>query len=155
MDLPKGSDSLPHGPIIAKVHAYGLHLPACNLLGRKQRVKISNSRSSWAVLTKGMPQGPILGPLLFNIFMQDLFLFIGKCQLYNYPDDNSLDSSSENLTDVLFSLIYHARIAMELFAKMLCKPTLRDFALCCFILRLRNDRPYNYVMAGFSCLKLR
>ena len=68
MDLSKAFDCLPHGLIIAKLHAYGLELPACKLLfsylrGRKQRVKISNSRSSWAVLTKGVPQGSILGPL--------------------------------------------------------------------------------------------
>ena len=122
MDLSKAFDCLPHGLIIAKLHAYGLELPACNLLfsylhGRKQRVKISNSRSSWAVLTKGVPQGSILGPLLFNIFMNDLFLFIEKCHLYNYADDNSLDSSSENLTDVLYNLRHDGRNAIEWFAK--------------------------------------
>ena len=122
MDLSKAFDCLPHGLIIAKLHAYGLELPACNLLfsylhGRKQRVKISNSRSPWAVLTKGVPQGSILGPLLFNIFMNDLFLFIEKCHLYNYADDNSLDSSSENLTDVLYNLRHDGRNAIEWFAK--------------------------------------
>ena len=122
MDLSKAFDCLPHGLIIAKLHAYGLELPACNLLfsylhGRKQRVRISNSRSSWTVLTKGVPQGSILGPLLFNIFMNDLFLFIEKCHLYNYADDNSLDSSSENLTDVLYNLRHDGRNAIEWFAK--------------------------------------
>ena len=71
MDLSKAFDCLPRGLIIAKLHAYGLELPACNLLfsylhGRKQRVKISNSRSSWTLLTKGVPQGSILGPLLLT-----------------------------------------------------------------------------------------
>ena len=122
MDLSKAFDCLPHGLIIAKLHAYGLELPACNLLfsylhGRKQRVKISNSRSSWTVLTKGVPQGCILGPLLFNIFMNDMFLFIEKCHLYNYADDNSLDSSSENLTDVLYNLRHDGRNDIEWFAK--------------------------------------
>ena len=122
MDLSKAFDCLPHGLIIAKLHAYGLELPACNLLfsylhGRKQPVKISNSKSSWTLLTKGVPQGSILGPLLFNIFMNDLFLFIEKCHLYNYADDNSLDSSSENLTDVLYNLRHDGRNAIEWFAK--------------------------------------
>ena len=114
MDLSQAFDCLPHGLIIAKLHAYDLELPACKLLfsylhGRKQRVKISNSRSSWAVLTKGVPQGSILGPLVFNIFMNDLFLFIEKCHLYNYADDNSLDTSSENLTDVCWTVSVNQR----------------------------------------------
>ena len=118
MDLSKAFDCLPHGLIIAKLHAYGLELPACKvwfsyLCGRKQRVEISNSRSSWAVLTKGVPQGSILGPLLFNIFMNDLFLFIEKCRLYNYADDNSLDSSSENLADVLCYWMVCKKIGMQ------------------------------------------
>ena len=84
-----------------KLHAYGVSTPACELLfsylyGRKQRVKISTSRSSWTTLSKGVPQGSILGPLLFDIFMGDLFLFIEKCKLYNYADDNSLESSLGN-----------------------------------------------------------
>ena len=90
-------DCLPHVYIIVKLHAYGLQLPACKswfsyLHGTKQCVKISNSRSSWAVAMKGVPQGSILGPLLFNIFMIDLFLFIEK---KNYEENNSLDSSSK------------------------------------------------------------
>ena len=121
MDLTKAFDCLPHSLVIAKLRVYGLELPACKLLfsylrGRKQRVKISNSRRSWAVSTKGVPQGSILGPLLFNIFMNDLFLFIEKCQLYNYADDNSLDSSSENVTEVLSNLRCDGRNAIEWFA---------------------------------------
>ena len=151
MDLSKAFDCLPHGLIIAKLHAYGLELPACNLLfsylhGRKQRVKISNSRSSWTVLTKGVPQGSILGPLLFNIFMNHLFFFIEKCHLYNYADDNSLDSSSENLTD---------ETLLSGLQKMACKPTQINFTLCCFPPRLLSSRPYSYVMAHISCLKLK
>ena len=59
-----------------------------------------------------------MASLLFNIFMNDLFLFIEKCHLYNYADDNSLDSSAENLTDVLYNLRHGGRNATEWFAKM-------------------------------------
>ena len=69
------------------------------------------------MLTKGVPQGSILGPLIFNIVMNDMFLFTDKCQLYKYADDNSLDSSSENLTDVLYNLRHDGRNAIEWFAK--------------------------------------
>ena len=65
MDLSKAFVCLPHGLLIAKLHAYGLSTAACHLMfsylkGRRQRVKISNSRSSWKLLTKGVPQGSIL-----------------------------------------------------------------------------------------------
>ena len=122
MDLSRAFDCLPHGRIIAKLHAYGVTTAACELLfsylhERKQRVKISSSRSDWTTLSKGVPQGSILGPLLFNILMNDLFLFIEKCNLYNYADDNSLNSSSENLSEVLINLKVDGRNAMDWFMK--------------------------------------
>ena len=122
MDLSKAFDCLPHGLIISKLHAYGVSTPACELLfsylhGRKQRVKISTSRSSWTTLSKGVPQGSILGPLLFNIFMNDLFLFIEKCKLYNYADDNSLDSSSDDLLEAMLNLKRDGRNAIDWFTK--------------------------------------
>ena len=105
MDLSKAFDCLPHGLLIAKLHAYGLDVSACELLAdylrhRKQHVKIGTARSSWMELTKGS----ILGPLLFNIFINDLFLFIENCTLYNYADDNSMSYSSTNLQNVLSNL---------------------------------------------------
>ena len=122
MDLSKAFDCLPHGLIISKLHAYGVSTPACELLfsylhGRKQRVKISTSRSSWTTLSKGVPQGSILGPLLLNIFMNGLFLFIEKCKLYNYADDNSLDSSSDDLLEALRNLKRDGRNAIDWFTK--------------------------------------
>ena len=65
-----------------------------------------------------MPQGSILGPLLFNIFMNDLFLFIEKCKLYNYADDNSLDSSSDDLLEALLNLKRDGRNAIDGFTKI-------------------------------------
>ena len=68
------------------------------LKGRKQCVKISNSRSSWKLLTKGVPQGSILGPFLCNVFMNDLFLFIQNWKLYNYADDTRWYTLLQTLT---------------------------------------------------------
>ena len=118
MDLSKAFDCLPHGLIISKLHAYGVSTPACGLLfsylhGRKQRVKISTSRSSWTILSKGVPQVSILVPLLLNIFMNGQFLFIEKCKLYNHADDNSLDSSSDDLLEALLNLKRNGRNAIE------------------------------------------
>ena len=122
MDLSNAFDCLPHGLSIAKLHAYGLDVSACQLLAdylrhRKQRVnlKIGTVRSSWMELTKGVPQGSILGPLLFNIFINDLFLFIENCTLYNYADDNSRSDSSTTLQNVLSNLRIDCKIAIDWF----------------------------------------
>ena len=121
MDLSKAFDCLPHGLIIAKLHAHGVTTAVCELLfsylhQRKQRVKIS-SRSDWTTLSKGVPQGSVWGPLLFNIFMNDLFLFIEKCNLYNYADGNSLDSSSGNLSEMLINLEVDGQNTIDWFMK--------------------------------------
>ena len=134
MDLSKAFDCLPHSLLIAKLHAYGVDWSACELLAdylshRLQRVKIGTARSSWAELSKGVPQGSILGPLLFNIFVNDLFLFVEKCTLYNYADDNSMSYSSSTMQGVLSSLLNDCKIAVEWFGNngMKANPTKFQF----------------------------
>ena len=120
MDLSKAFDCLPHGLLIAKLRAYGLTLSACELVAsylseRRQRVKIGNSRSQWKYLEKGVPQGSILGPLLFNIFLNDLFYFIEECTLYNFADDNSLATTSTCIDDLVKNLQYDGKICTDWF----------------------------------------
>ena len=59
-----------------------------------QRCKINNSFSEWGKVPNGVPQGSILGPLLFDIFLNDIFLSLQKCDLANYADDSTLYRSA-------------------------------------------------------------
>ncbi len=86
---------MPHSLLISKMSAYGLSNDACEFMSsylcdRYQRVKISNNKSSWKKMLKGIPQVSGLGPFLFNIFMIHIFYFMEICDLLNYGDDNTL-----------------------------------------------------------------
>jgi len=106
MDLSKAYDCLPHDLLIAKLAAYGVGFSSLSLLHdylcrRYHRVKIRSIFSKWLELKYGVPQGSILGPLLFNVFFNDFFMFIQETEACNFADDNSLYASSSELDEVI------------------------------------------------------
>ena len=90
-DLSKTFDCIPHDLIIAKLEAYGFHIDALKLIhdylsNRKPRVKVNDTYSSWKDIFYGVPQGSILGPLLFDIHLCDLFYVLEDLDIASYAD---------------------------------------------------------------------
>ena len=97
MDLSKVYDCLRHDFSIAKLEAYGLGNGSLNFLldyltFRKQRTKVGSAYSKWSKIRRGIPQGSILGLILFNIFINDIFMIIEQSAICNFADDNTLYS---------------------------------------------------------------
>ena len=103
-DISKAFGCLPHDLIIAKLNSYDFNLTALNLIHnyvtkRKQRTKINHSYSSWEDIIFEVPQGSILGPIVFNISLSDLFLIVNDIDIANYADDNTIYKEHENIDD--------------------------------------------------------
>ena len=99
-DLSKAFDCIPHDLIIAKLEAYGFHINALKLMhdyssNREQRVKVNDAYSSWKDIIYGIPQGSILGSLLFKIYLYDLFYFLEDLDIASYADDTTIYTVSE------------------------------------------------------------
>ena len=119
-DLSKAFDCLNHELLIAKLEAYGFDHSSLAyiysyLSNRKQRTKVNNSFSKWANIKSGIPQGSIIGPLLFNIYINDIFFIIKETNLANYADDNTPYSIESNIVNILNSLTNNTSLLIKWF----------------------------------------
>ena len=126
-DLSKAFDCLNHNLLLAKMEAYGFDGSALKFIqnylkGRKQRTKVNGSFSSMLELKFGVPQGSILGPLLFNLFLNDMFYFIKDTKMANYADDNTVYTIKNNIGDLLKTLENETSLILEWFRMNEMKP---------------------------------
>ena len=126
MYLSKAFDCIRHGLLITKLHAYGFSHEALSfikdyLTNRQQRGKENGSFSSWKDLPRGAPQGSVLGPLLFNIYINDLLLFIQNSDICNYADDTTIYSWDKSLDTITHKLENDCNVALKWFANNFMK----------------------------------
>ena len=120
MDLSKAFDCLPHDLVVAKLTAYGMSPSAIKLITnylrhRQQRVKIGSEVSDWMTILKGVPQGSILGPCIFNLFLNDFMYILKKSSPVNYADDNTLCASGKTLASAIENVKQDTESAIDWF----------------------------------------
>ena len=109
IDLLKAYDCVNHDLIIAKLEAYGITKNSLRLIQnylsqRKQRVRVGSSYSEWVEIILGVPQRSILEPILFNVFINDLLLFIKETDICNFADNTTLFACGKELDTISFKL---------------------------------------------------
>ena len=105
LDLKKAFDSVNHKLLLQKLSLYGikgveLRLFTYYLYNRQQKTIVKESESSWGTIGSGVPQGSILGPLLFTIMVNDLPSVTCKSQIMMYADDTVLFYSTKHINEL-------------------------------------------------------
>ena len=105
LDFAKAFDKLSHRVLMFKLHHFGLDDKLLKwiadfLSGRKQRVVLGSAVSSWLDVVSGVPQGSVLGPLLFIIFINDLPRSVINCICRLFADDTKLIAAIRNNIDI-------------------------------------------------------
>ena len=109
IDLAKAFDSVDHMTLLGRLSSIGLSPTCCNwfasyLTNQIQQVKTDNILSEPLAITKGVPQGSILGPILFSIYINDVAKAAGSSRIHLYADDTILYASGPSLCSAASTL---------------------------------------------------
>uniref|UniRef100_A0A6B0VGV2 Putative tick transposon n=1 Tax=Ixodes ricinus TaxID=34613 RepID=A0A6B0VGV2_IXORI len=137
LDVSKAFDSISHKVLLKKVFDYGFRGPFFHLLRdfltqRSQQVSICGIKSTKAILRSGVPQGSVLSPLLFNLYVNDLAKTISGCEIFQYADDTLLVSRHINLHSATSLLQADATRAMDWFEANIININVHKTKLICF-----------------------
>ena len=123
---------MPHDLLIAEFEAYSIAKSGLNLLlsylsNRQQRTKVNSSYNDSYDIIRGAPKGSILGPLLFNLFINDLFLFLERTNICNFADDSTIYRCDSELEIILEDLQHDMKILLNWFKINSMKPNPKKF----------------------------
>ena len=120
MDLSKTFNTINHDLLIAKLHVFRfskepLKLIKSYLTKRWQRTKLNTGFSKWTDILLRIPQGFVLGPFLFNIYINDLFFLAENANVCNYVEDKRFHACDSDLHNLILRLEHDSIFAIEWF----------------------------------------